>query len=173
MNAWENAIKIWYLCFLRRVEALLHDIECKRVRVYLQNTTGIVIYIFIQRQLKSCIPYTAFVFAGLSGAIHNKTNPNQESSFTCYIEGILPADKNDINLYRVVNGSSDDVTGISRSEITSDGDEHAVSFIVQSVVPGELYACSLKNDTSFEYLKYINASTYSEYKVSHGLCFIA
>ena len=104
-----------------------------------------------------------YVLTELSRATHNKANPNQESSFTCYIDGILPDDENDINLYQLVDGSGYDVTGISRGETTSDGDEHAVSFNVLSVVHGEVYACSLQNGSSVKFMP-VNATTY-------GICF--
>ena len=103
--------------------------------------------------------FICFVLTGLSRAIHNKANPNQESFFICYIEGILPADENDINLYRLVDGPGYEVTGISRGETTSDGDEHAVSFIVQSVVQGEVYVCSLQNGSVIKFIP-INATIY-------------
>ena len=99
---------------------------------------------------------------GLSRAIHNKANPNQESFFICYIEGILPADENDINLYRLVDGPGYDVTDISRGGTTSDGDEHAVSFTVLSVVQGEEYACSLQNGSSVNFIP-VNATTYGTF----------
>ena len=98
----------------------------------------------------------------LSRAIHSKANPNQKSSFLCYLKGTLPADENDINLYRLVNDTYYNKTGISRSEVSpSDGEEYAVSFTA-SVVQGEVYACSIKN-ISKEYLKLVNATTYGEY----------
>ena len=113
------------------------------------------------------------LFTELSRANHVKVNPKQNSSFTCYIEGIIPADENDINLYRLVNDTYYDETGISRSEVIPlDGEEYAVSFTA-SAVQGEVYACSLKN-MSKEYLKLVNAITYGEYIAFHfiALCSI-
>ena len=52
-----------------------------------------------------------------------------------------------------------DVTGISWGGTTSDGDEHAVSFIVLSVAPGEMYACSINNGSSVKIIP-VNATTY-------------
>ena len=92
--------------------------------------------------------------------MHTKSNPSQETSFRCFIEGILPKDENEIKFYRLIDGPGYDVTGISRGETTSDGNEHAVSFIVQSVDQGQVYACSLQNG-SFTHLEIVNATTYS------------
>ena len=98
----------------------------------------------------------------LTRAIHNKTNPNQESSITCYVEGILPADENEVQLHRLMDDASFDDANISRGDVIPLGGEmYAVSFTIQIIVDGEEYACFLKNDSFFAEIK-INATAFGK-----------
>ena len=97
--------------------------------------------------------------AGIARVISTTVNPSQETSVTCYIEGILPADVNDVNIYRLVDGSGYDVMGISRDEISSGDNEHGVSFIIDNVNQDDVFACSLKNGSS-TVLEVFSVNTY-------------